>query len=167
MARRRKGIAVLARGARAGEQGFGFFVTPQQMEAKATELGAAFDAFNRDVQAFKPPSAKAAEWSRWAQSWRDFRASWESLRSRIANEFWVRASGGTSDLILQFQDRLSQWQRDFQKQWGAKLTAPPVEAIDAVRGTPKKHNRWADIGSGVAVGVATAVVLYGLRKVIA
>jgi len=167
------GIAALTRncgcaGARSGEQGFGLFTTPAQIEAKAAELGASFDSFARDVQAFAPPADRAEEWKRWAASWRDFQASWEALRYRIANEFWVRASGGTADLILQFQDRLAQWQREFAAKWHAQPSAPPVEQVEAVRSTPQaKHSRLADIASGVAVGVATALILYGLRKAIA
>lgn len=163
---RAAGIAALARGgARAGEQGLGFFVTHGQVEAKAAELGSSFDSLNRDVEAYSPPAEQTEEWKRWRSAWQDFRAAWEALRYKIANDWFVRGAGGTADLILQFQDRLSSWQRQFSKWQGATLSGPPVEAVEAVRGTPQqKRSRLADIGTGIAIGVGSGVALYALRK---
>jgi len=173
---RAAGIAALARTrsrassaqprARAGEQGLGWFVMPAQVEAKAAELGASFDSFDRAVQAYQPETAKAAQWSQWRAAWNDFRASWDALRSKIANEFFTRASGGTADLILQYQDRLAQWQSRFQTEWHAPLPGPPVEPVPAARNAPESVISWKSVATGVTIGVVTTIVLYGLKRVL-
>lgn len=148
--------------ARAGEQGFSWFVTPGQLEAKAAELGAAFDALDRSVREYKPAAAKAEQWQTWRLGWNDFRAAWEALRSKIANEIGTRWSGGTAELILQFQDKLAQWQRDFVQKWGAELPGPPVERVQSVASSSSPA--WRTVAIGVAIGVGTGLILYALKR---
>lgn len=145
-------------GARAGQEGFGVFVTPGQIDAKARELDAAFQSMHTAILSYVPTPERAADWKQWLDTWAAFRATWEAFTAQLKNDALTRMAGSTAEMLLHYQERLAAWQNDFHK-WGGKTPGPPITK-------PGRGDVWRTIGIGVAVSVATGLVFWGLRKVL-
>jgi hypothetical protein len=150
--------------AAAGQEGFGWWVTPGQVDAKVRELGAAFDAFQASVLAYVPPTQRGDVWAQWRAGWVGFYAAWEAFRRQLETDTLTRNSGSTAEMILHYQDRLAQWQAEFQRKWSGQIAGPMVDRPDPQKGS---SGIWRTIGIGVAIGVGTGVVLWTLRSVLA
>lgn len=152
--------ATAPRGAQVGQEGFGVFVTPGQIDAKVRELDASFGSMHQAILSFTPPTDRAVEWKQWHDAWVGFRAGWEGFVNQLKDDTLTRLAGSTAEMLLHYQERLAAWQDDFRRTWGAHAPGPAVQP-------PKKDdNTLRTIGIGVAVAVTAGVVLWALRKVL-
>lgn len=150
----------VANAARAGQEGFGSFVTPGQIDAKARELDAAFQGMHQGVLAFSPPPDRATDWNQWRDAWIAFRASWEGFQNQLRDDTATRLFGSTAEMLLHYQARLAAWQDDFRRTWNARIPGPVVEK-------PKpQDNTWRTIGIGIVISVGAGVALWALHKVL-
>lgn len=144
-------------GARAGQGGLGFVVTPGQIEAKVRELSAIVEALDTAIAAYVPEPQFAEPWAIWAAAWRGWRDTWRAFAASPPSLWW----GGTADLVTHYEQRLAAWQDEFQRRWKGASPGPSLPLA------PKREG-WIDkVTLGVSIAVGTGVVLWLLQQVFA